>query len=182
MRTRTLLMLFVTALIAGSASGGTTVVQLSHGPVPGCPLVLGDSSFNTTVSREDGALLLKMEPFRYGNCSRFKALRLITPEGKKLKPRKIRPKRPGGARISFGIGRSSGGSSSGSSTGGSVSASGGPSAYATSNRVTYAFKKGLPEDPLGSDWIWAIKTFDRCTRTKKERHILVDHLASCESD
>lgn len=164
-------------------SGSAQNIQVSNQPVPGCPLVLGDSSFNTTVSRHDGALLFKMEPFRYGNCSRFKALRLMTPEGKKLKPRKIKPKRPGGARISFGIGHRSGGSSStSSSTGGSVSVSGGASGYATSNRVTYVFEKGLPEGSLGPDWIWAIKTFDRCTRTKGERRIRVDHLVSCEGD
>lgn len=161
---------------AGTSSSGQTI-QVSNQLVQGCPLVLGDASFNTTVSRGDGVLLLKMEPVRYGSCSRFKALRLISPEGKKLKPRKIKPKRSGGGHLSIGVGRSSGGS-----TGSSVFVSGGPSGYATSNRITYVFEKGLPEEPLGLGWTWAIKTFDRCTKTKIERHIPVDHLVSCEGD
>jgi hypothetical protein len=61
--------------------------------------------------------------------------------------------------------------------------SGGPSGgYARSNRITYVFEKGLPEGSLGPDWTWAIKTFDRCTRSKEELHIPVDHLVSCEAD
>ena len=162
---------------AGTSSSAQTI-QVSNQPVQGCPLVLGDASFDTTVSRGDEALLLKMEPVRYGSCSRFKALRLISPEGKKLKPRKIKPKRSGGGRISIGVGRRSGGS-----TGGSVFVHGGSSgAYGRSNRITYVFERGLPEGTLGPDWIWAIKTFDRCTKTKEERHIPVDHLVSCEAD
>lgn len=76
MHTLSLLMIFVLALMAESAFGATEAGQLSDRPVQGCPLVLGDASLNTTVSRGDGALLLKMEPVRYGSCSRFKALRL----------------------------------------------------------------------------------------------------------
>ncbi len=167
----------IIVLTAAGTFGSAQTIQVSNQPVQGCPLVLGDASFNTTVSRGDGALLLKMEPVRYGSCSRFKALRLISPEGKKLKPRKIKPKRSGRGHISIGVGRRSGGS-----TGGSVFVSGGPSGYAKSNRITYVFEKGLPGGSLGPDWIWAIKTFDRCTKTREERHIPVDHLLSCEAD
>lgn len=174
-----LLMIFALVLMAESAFGATETVQLSDVPVQGCPLILGDASFNTTVSRDDKALLLKMETVRYGSCSRFKTLRLVTPEGKKLKPRKIKPKRSGRTSISIGVGRRSGGSSS---TGGSVFVQGGPSGgYSVSNYVTYVFERGLPEGALGSDWIWAIKTFDRCVKIKRELHISVNDLVSCEA-
>jgi hypothetical protein len=168
---------FVIVLTVGSTSSSAQTIQVSSQPVQGCPLVLGDASLDMTVSRGDGALLLKMEPVRYGSCSRFKSLRLITPEGKKLKPKKIKPKRSGRTSISIGVGRRSGGS-----TGGSIFVSGGPSGYAKSNRITYVFEKGLPAGSLGPGWTWAIKTFDRCTRSKEELHIPVDHLVSCEVD
>ena len=167
----------VTVFAVVSTSSSAQTIEVSDQPVQGCPLVLGDASLNTTVSRGDGALLLKMEPVRYGSCSRFKGLRLISPEGKKLKPRKIKPKRSRRGHISIGVGRRSGGS-----TGGSIFVSGGPSGYAKSNRITYVFEKGLPEGSLGPGWTWAIKTFDRCTRTKEELHIPVDYLVSCEAD
>ncbi|MFQ5759740.1 MAG: hypothetical protein ACE5HM_02070 [Acidiferrobacterales bacterium] len=168
----------VAVLTVGSTSRSAQTIDVSDQPVQGCPLVLGDASFDTTVSHDDKALLLKMETVRYGSCSRFKTLRLITPEGKKLKPRKIKPKRSGRTSISIGVGRRSGGSSS---TGGSVFVQGGPSGgYGVSNYVTYVFERGLPEGALGSDWIWAIKTFDRCTRTKEELHVPVDYLISCQ--
>ncbi len=169
----------IVALMTVSTSSAVQTVNVSDQSVPGCPLVLGDTSFNTNVSRDNGTLLLKMEPVRYGSCSRLKALRLMNPDGKRLKPKKIKPKRAGRARISFGIGRRSGGSSG---TGGSVSVSGGPSGYATSNFVTYAFAKDLPEGSLGPDWMWIIKMFDRCTKTREELQIPVDQLPSCEVD
>ncbi len=167
----------VIVLAVGGTSSSAQTIQVSDQPVQGCPLVLGDASLNTTVSRGDGVLLLKMEPVRYGSCSRFKALRLITPEGKKLKPKKIKPKRSGRTSISIGVGRRSGGS-----TGSSVFVAGGPSGYAKSNCITYVFEKGLPEGSLGPGWTWAIKTYDRCTKTREELHISVDQLVPCEVD
>jgi len=168
---------FVIVLTVGSTSSSAQTIQVSSQPVQGCPLVLGDASLDMTVSRGDGALLLKMEPVRYGSCSRFKSLRLISPEGKRLKPRKIKPKRSGRAHISIGVGRRSGGS-----TGGSIFVSGGPSGYAKSNRITYVFEKGLPAGSLGPGWTWAIKTYDRCTKTREELHIPVDQLVPCEAN
>ena len=172
-----LMMIFVMTLMVESAFAATKIIPPSDRPVPGCPLVLGDAALNTTITRRDSVLLLKTEPVRYGSCSRFKTLRLITPEGKKLKPRKIKPRRSGRASISIGVGHRSGGG-----TGGSVFVHGPSGGYGGSNRITYVFERGLPEGTLGSGWIWAIKTFDRCTRTKEVLHIPVDQLVSCEAN
>jgi hypothetical protein len=174
------LLSFVSAivLLSVNTSSSAQTINVSDQFVQGCPLVLGDVSFHTTVSHRDGALLLKMEPVRQGSCSRFKALRLISPDGKRLKPRKIKPRRAGRGRISIGVGRRSGGS-----TGGSVFVHGGPSGgYGGSNHITYVFERGLPAGTLGSEWMWVIKTFDRCTKTREELQIPVDQLLSCETD
>ena len=53
---------------------------------------------------------------------------------------------------------------------------------ASSNRITYVFEKGLPEGSLGPGWTWAIKTYDRCTKTREELHIPVDQLVPCEAN
>lgn len=145
------------------------------GYVQGCPLMLGDIPVNIFVTRTGRQLSLQLMPVKDRACLQAKAVRLVSPKGKRLKP-KGKASKP--IVIGIGVGRGSGGSvSSGSATiigGGPADSGTGP------ENLTFTFSKGLPRAPLGPGWTWRITGFDGCREKKTELRVAVDRLIACK--
>lgn len=143
----------------------------------GCPLMFGDIPVNIFLSRAGRNMFVELVPVKDRYCLRVKALRLVNPTGKKLKPKKLKPKRKGGTHVTVGVGRRSGGS-----TGVGILVAGAPGGgYSSgSNGYTYRFGKGLPDGRLGTGWIWTIKAYDACRDNAVQMRIPADELVPCE--
>ncbi len=161
-------------LLAGSLLlRSDAAIAVSGGPpqaVQDCSFAAGTIAVGASMERSPEALTLTLVPADRA-CLHVTSVRLLTPAGKRLKPKRARARAPGSIGIGIGVG-GSGGSGSIFVTGGGASTTAGGQ---------YRFTQRLPADAPGPGWIWLIEAVNGCRQESFSLRVPAERLAGCSA-